>query len=364
MPAVKTRLIAQAIAAMLTVTGSALAETNPEPPKPIDFSGFVDAYYAWSSNDPASNENFVPGTGTTAKRSDELALNLACLEVSRQGAPLGFKLSLVAGNGTEIVHAGEPQGAATGPDTYEHIYEAWISYKPSERLTLKAGVYPSHIGFEGFFSKDNWNYTRSWLGEFSPYYQTGVNAAYQFDDRWSGELHLLNGWQIIGENNDAKAVGARIAYSNDRLSASLNTFSGPELANNDDDWRHFGDMLVVWKATPRLSVGASLDRGHQEMPEADAADWTGVGGYMRYVINERGAIAIRVEQFDDPDNGISGTAQKLREGTLTFEYRPVEKLILKLEARHDRSTEAVFQKDDGEFSETQTLVVLGAVVTF
>ncbi|MFA6955033.1 MAG: porin [Thermoanaerobaculia bacterium] len=355
--------LASAVAVISLVPVTAFGESTPEPAPAINVAGFIDGYYAWNSNDPDSHENFVPGTGTTAKRSDEFALNLACLEVSRD-AKLSFKFSLVAGNGTEIVHAGEPQGTATGSDTYENIYEAWISYKATDRLTIKGGIYPSHIGFEGFYSKDNWNYTRSWLGEFSPYYQTGANAAYRFNDHWSGELHVLNGWQIIGENNDAKAIGAKVAYTGGKLSASLSTFSGAELADNDDDLRHFGNLLVSYAITPRVTVAASLDRGHQEYPASDAADWTGIGGYARFTVSDKSAIAIRAEQFDDPDNGISGTAQKLKEGTLTFEYRPVERLILKLEARHDSSTEPVFQEEGGNFSDSQTLIVFGAVATF
>jgi len=362
-PALTTRAIAQTIAALFALTGSALAEPAPEQPEPISVSGFVHGYHAWNSNDPDRPENLLPVPGTTGNPSDEFALNLASLEVSRD-AKLSFKFSVVAGNGTEIVHAGEPQGTGTGPDTYENIYEAWISYKPTDRLTIKGGIYPSHIGFEGFYSKDNWNYTRSWLGEFSPYYQTGVNAAYKFNDQWSGELHVLNGWQIIGENNDAKSVGVKVAYSGEKLSASLNTISGAELANNDDDLRHFGNLLVSYAVSPRVTLAASLDHGNQDYPDADAASWTGIGGYARFALNDKSAIAIRAEQFDDPDNGISGAAQKLREGTLTFEYRPVERLILKLEARHDSSTEPVFQEEGGSFSDTQTLVVFGAVATF
>jgi len=355
--------LASAVAVTSLVPVAAFAESTPEPAPAITFAGFVDGYYAWNSNDPDSHENFVPGTGTTAKRSDEFALNLANLEVSRD-AKLSFKFSVVAGNGTEIVHAGEPQGSGTGPSTYENIYEAWISYKPTDRLTLKGGIFPSHIGFEGFYSKETVNSRRPGHGEFPPYYQVGICQGYALTDQWSGELHVLNGWQIIGENNDSKAIGAKIAYSGDKLSASLSTFSGAELANNNDDYRHFGNLLVSYKVSPRVTVAASLDHGHQEYPDADSANWTGIGGYARFAMSDKSAIAIRAEQFDDPYNGISGTAQKLREGTLTFEYRPVGRLILKLEARHDSSTEPVFQEEGGNFSDSQTLIVFGAVATF
>jgi hypothetical protein len=329
---------------------AAIARAEEKPPVVV-IRGFVDGYYAWNSNSPDTHESWVPGAGTTAKRADEFNLNLAAVEFVRDAAPVGFHLSLVAGTGADVVHAAESEGV-------RHIYQASVIYKPAARLTLEAGVFPSHIGFEGFFSKDNWSYTRGWLAEFSPYYQTGIHATVQFSDEWSGEVHILNGWQVIDDNNGAKAVGGRIAYSTDRFSASLNTFDGPELPHDDHHWRHFGDLIALYRATPRLSVGGSFDRGHQQLP-GGGANWLGMAVYGRCALGDHDAIAIRVERFRDPDNGISGTAQTLIEGTVTYEHRPVPNLILKLEARRDRSTASVF---DG--NRTQTLVAGGAVVTF
>jgi putative OmpL-like beta-barrel porin-2 len=331
---------------------------------PVSLRGFIDGYFSWNTNAPRSHESFITNTGTTAKRANEINLNLAAVEIARDPKPVGFHLSLVAGTGTEIVHAGEPHGSAVGPDVYRHVYQASILYKASDRLTIEGGIFPSHIGFEGFFSKDNWNYTRGWLGEFSPYYQTGVHAGYVFSKRWSGEIHVLNGWQIIGENNDAKAIGGKIAYSSNRLSASLNTFDGPELPNDNSHWRHFGDLIGLYKVSPSLSVGVSLDRGHQDLPHHAAANWLGAGGFSRYEVNHRHAFAARIERFRDPDNGISGFSQTLTEGTLTYEVHAAPNLIVKLEARRDRSTAFVFSKNADGFSRDQTLLVIGAVATF
>jgi hypothetical protein len=347
------------------------AETaDPAPPlnwyDVIAIHGFVDGYYAWNDNAPRSHENFVPGTGTTAERANEFDLNLAEVDFVRDPKPVGFHLSLVAGNGTDVVHAGEPQGTGVGRDVYRSIYQASLSCNVAvgRGLLIEGGIYPSHIGFEGFYSKDNWNYTRGWLGEFSPYYQTGVKASYAWSDRWSGQLHILNGWQIIGENNDAKSVGTQLAYSSDKFSASLNTFLGPELANDNKHLRSFGDLVTTWKSTPKISIGASLDRGRQALPDDNAANWLGVGAWARYTIDSRHATALRVERFRDPDNGISGASQKLTGVTLTYEVRPVENLILKVEARRDHSTAPVFGKGSGGMSADESLFVFGAVATF
>lgn len=341
---------------LLLVAAAARAE------EPVSFGGFIDVAYLWNGNRPANHENFIPGTGTSGKRANEFTLNLAQVQWSRAVSaeqPAGFTLSLVAGEGTEVVHAGEPKGG----DEFRHIYQASVAYRLRNGVVLEAGVYPSHIGLEGFYSKDNWNYTRSWLGELSPYYQAGVKASYAFNARWSGQLHVLNGWQLINDNNDGKAIGTQLAYSSGPLTASLNTFAGPELAGDDDSLRKFADVVVLYKVTPKLQLGGSIDVGSQEIPGADDADWRGIGGYARYAINERHAIAIRAEHFRDPEAGISGAAQTLREATITYEMRPHERVILKLETRLDRSTADAFNDGTGR-GNRQFLALAGAVVTF
>ena len=328
-----------------------------EPQKPVTINGFVDGYYAWNGNDPPSHESFFPGAGSTGKRANEISLNLAALEIVRDAAPLGFHLSLVAGNGADVIHAAESEG-------FRHLYQASVIYKVNAKLTVEGGIFPSHIGFESFYSKDNWNYMRSWPGELSPFYQTGVHAAYQFDSHWSGEVHLLNGWQLIKDNNEAKAIGGKVAYTNSRLTASFNTFDGPELPHDNAHWRHFGDLIAVYKVTPKLSLGGSLDRGHQQLPGGAAANWLGVAAYGRYALDERHAVAVRGSLFNDPDNALSGTAQKLTEGTITYEFHPLPSLIVKLEGRRDHSTAPVFARQTTGLTNDQTIVAAGVVATF
>jgi hypothetical protein len=238
-------------------------------------------------------------------------------------------------------------------------------------LLVEGGVYPSHIGMESFQTQLNWNYTRSWLGELSPYYQTGLKLAYPLSERWSAQFHLLNGWQVIGDNNRGKSVGAQLAYAGDRFSISFNGIAGPELANNDDDARALGDLVTTWKATDSLTLGLSADVAREGRPEGEAVGWWGVGLYGRLAPSgSRTAFALRAEYYDDEDGAISGIAQTLKEITATVEHRPVERLILKLEGRYDRSSVPAFASDepgaDGALlrERDQFLLLLGAVATF
>jgi Putative beta-barrel porin-2, OmpL-like. bbp2 len=320
--------------------------------------GWIDGYYAWNRSHPDPELNFFSGAGTTAHRADQAALNIAALDLSHDPKPVGFHLTLVAGDSADVVHSGEPHPRR---HPIRNLYQASISYAaPVGRgLQLEGGVYPSHIGFEGFFTKDNWNYTRGWLGEFSPYYQTGIKATYAWSDRWSGQFHLLRGWQLIGDNNSAPAVGTQIAYTGSRFSGSFNTFVGPELPRDNTHLRKLGDLVGTYAATSKLSVGASIDRGRQEYPSRFAANWLGLAVYTRYAFSSRHALAARVERFRDPDAGISGTAQTLTGETLTWELKPRPFVVIKLEGRRDHSSAPVFSG-----SADETLSIVSAVVKF
>jgi hypothetical protein len=350
-------------AALLVPTAVSAAEDE----RRLDVSAFVDGFYAFNFNRPADGENFFPGVATSGKRDNEFALNLAQIDLVLAPEPVGFHLALGYGSAPDIVHAAEP-------DHYENVVRASIQYqtKIGRGLLFEGGIYPSHIGIEAFASKDNWNYTRSWLGELSPYYQTGVKAAYPLSEHWSTQLHLLNGWQRIEDNNRGKSVGWQLAYSGERLTFSWNGITGPEQPDEDHDWRTLLDTVVQYEITESVTVAASADVAREELPAGADAEWYGIGLYGRFAPpDSRAAFALRAEYYDDEDGAISGFAQRLREITATGEYRPAERLILKLEGRYDRSSAPVFAGHAVDSSgaairdeRRQFLVLASAVATF
>ena len=347
-----------------------LAQAVPAEPAALQLHGMVDVFYALNTNRPPDGTSFLPGTGTTARRADEINVNAAALEVALDPRPVGFHLTLAFGSGPEVLHSGESTGAATSHEIWRSVYQASVSWTApiGSGLLLEAGIYPSHIGYESFFSKDNWNYTRGWMGEFSPYYQAGVKASYAFDAHWSAQLHFLNGWQVIGDNNRAKAVGTQIAWTGDRAALAFNTFAGPELPGDDSHWRLFGDLTAQVKASSWLTLGATADLGRQDRPER-AALWHAAAVFARAALSPLAAVAFRAEYYDDRDGFFSGAAQVLGEGTATLELRPAAPLIVKIEVRHDVAGTAAFtsRRDvsgNPTFSTNQTLAIASAVATF
>jgi hypothetical protein len=352
---------------------SAAAPASTAAPSPVTVGGFVDFLFAWNTNRPADHANFIPGTGSTAKRFDELSLNLAALDVSYQKDAVVGRLTLNVGTGTQVIHAGEPTGVDVGPQVWDGIYQAYLGYKVpiGNGLEVDAGVFPCHIGFEGYFSKDNWNYTRSWVAELVPYYLSGVRALYAFSDSLSVQLNVSNGWQIIADNNNAKTFGAQVAWNTSLVSLTFNGIAGPEQPDDDDHWRLLGDFIGVLHLGSSVDLAVNADYGHESRPAgADAAQWHGEAGYVRVHLADPLWLALRGDYFHDPDGAISGAKQDLVEGTATIEYRPADSLILKLEGRHDHSTKDVFTLHDKDsagapkLGQDETLAVLGAVVTF
>ena len=64
--------------------------------------------------------------------------------------------------------------------------------------------------------------------------------------------------------------------------------------------------------------------------------------YAGYQISPQYAVAARAEYLADIGGLYSGTTQYLKEGTLTFDYRPVNGFLVRGEYRRDQSNQRYF----------------------
>lgn len=352
---------ARCIALFSLLAFGAAALAAQASPASVQVAGFLDVYAAYNSDRPADHTDFGPTAGTVARHAGELALNLVALELRRAPSPVGFDLVLASGDELEVLHSGEAQRTR---DALRFVYQASFGYQTSlgRGLRIDAGIFPCQIGFESALTRDNWNYTHSWLGNYSPFYQAGVKLAYSFTDHLSGELHVLNGWQIVGDNNRGKSLGTKLAWSYDDWSLAVSTHLGPELPNDSSSLRSLVDVVATAKLSPRWQFAGEAYRGGQQYPYRADGHWYGVGVWLRAAATDRHAVALRLEQFQD-DGSISGSDQRLREATVTWDARVRKELLLRAEARRDLSTAAVFPAAFGDVR-GQTLLVLSGLATF
>ena len=187
----------------------ALLVQTPAPA--VHVGGFVDAYIAWDFTRPRSLDRAYT---TQPARHSEFNVNLAFLEARLDGERVRGRLALQAGTSVQSNYAGEPRiGAVSGPDVSRFLQEATAGVRVARLLWVDAGVFFSHIGQESWISRDNPVYTRSLSADYTPYYSAGVRGVWQPTARLTVHLHIVNGWQIISENNEAKSAGVRVEYT-------------------------------------------------------------------------------------------------------------------------------------------------------
>jgi hypothetical protein len=353
------------------------APAAPASPK-LDISGFVDVYYEYNFNRPPRNFTDTSVTPPRTVRNDiqnklrnfdfrhnEFALNLIEVVFHRDPAPVGFQINLAAGKTTDFVHAAEPGGA----ETYKHILQAYAT-APVKFIakddTLDFGKFVTQAGAEVIESKDNWNYTRSFLFAWAiPYYHMGLRYHHPFNATTTGTFSLVNGWNDVEDNNNALTYGASLNTTfGKKLPFVLNYYGGPELTNDSHNWRHLIDTVLTYNASDKTAFNLNFDYGSQDQ-DSGTATWKGVAAYVRHALSDRHAVVLRGEYFKDDDGFATGTAQELKEVTLTYELKGPGGLLTRAEFRYDWSNKNVFDSSSGPGrKDSQPTLLLGAIYAF
>src|SRR6267143_2003235 len=328
----------------------------------VEVGGLVDLYYDYYSTkqvDDAIYRNFDA-------KHNQFGFSMAQVWLSK--APTtneraGFTFKMNFGPAANTINAFEPSKVRI----FENIEQGYASYLApiGHGLQVDVGKFVTQHGAEVIESKDNWNYSRSLLFALAiPYYHMGVRATYAVNDKVTVMGNVVNGWNNVVENNGAKSYGAQIVIKPvPQVSIVQNYMGGPEQTDQTHDWRHLSDTIVTYTANPKLSLMANYDYGRDTLAGV-GVDWQGIAGYARYQLNKWCAIAPRVEWFDDPQGFTTGTAQALKEGTLTFEVKPVDNLLWRIEYRRELSDAAVFQNDLGNVLKGRHSIAIGVLYAF
>ena len=320
-----------------------------EAPRDVKFDGFVDGYYAYDFNGPP---NFDRAFTTQPARSDEFNINLAYIGATLTEKKVRARFALQAGTSVQNNYAGEPtNGAVSGPTLARSIQEAYVGYRITDDLWLDGGIYFSHVGAEGFVSRDNLTYTRSLVADFSPYYQSGLRLSYKASDALQIQLHVINGWQVISENNHSKTLGTQVTYAiSSRLNFSYNTLIGRE-----SEFRHFHDLILKYEPSDEWSCVFQYDVGFQKQFGGSGFDsWSGFTLMAKYKLTSSKALSVRVEQYQDPHQVIVSTSTpngfQVRSASLGYDVLLSQTVSWRTEFRNYWSMDSVYPSRDGASS--------------
>lgn len=337
-----------------------------------EVSGFVDTYYTYNFNKPAQPCATVAGVAVSNclynfnVAHDSFSLNLAELALEKKptsDSRGGFRVDFDYGPTTAIVHGAEPGGTTT----YQHIQQAYVSYLApvGSGLQLDFGKFVTWNGNEVIETKDNWNYSRSLLFSWAiPYYHTGMRAAYAINGKVSVTGFLVNGWNNAVDNNTGKTVGGQLMYKpKANLMLMTNYTGGPEQNNDNSDWRHLSDTIVTYTVNKQVSLAGNYDYGQDTVAGA-TVKWQGIAGNLKYQANDWFALTPRFEYYNDRNGFTTGLAQKVKEATVTLEFKHKDGVVMRLEYRGDFSDTPQFLKKASEATKNQNTLTIGFIYAF
>jgi hypothetical protein len=345
---------------------------------PTTLSGFVDVYYGYNSNQPASHttalRNFDINSGQFGLNMLEL---VADKPVSTDTGRVGYHVALGFGQAMNLINSSEPSAPVTPgtpgvPITTEtnfdqYLKEGYLEYLApiGKGLQINAGKFVTPAGAEVIESKDNWNYSRGLLFSWAiPYFHFGVSGKYAFNSKFALTGYLVNGWNNSVDGNSGKTTGFTAAWTpNAKFGFTQNYLVGPEGADNGN-FRHLSDTIVTYSPTSKLSLMANYDYGHDNLGGGTKVWWTGLAGYIKYAPSDKWYFATRGEWFKDHDGFATGTGQNLGEVTLTLQRMLANKIISRLEYRYDTSDQNIFPYHTGDFRDHQNTVTLGLIYAF
>ncbi len=268
----------------------------------------------------------------TSSHIDEFGANVGLLQLRKdvhKNSPWGMELGFQGGWDTESQLPTELPGRdrrIDGADTLRHVARANLSYlvPDGNGLLFTAGLMNSFIGYESFYAKDNFNYTRSYIAEYSPYFLIGAGARYPLTRTLNGSVYIVNGYNHLSHPNDTPSLAGQLAWQlTPRWSFTQNAYVGSDQERTGIAyWRLFSDSIIQWQGD-NSTIAVAVDVGSERMGERSGGPrsyWLGGALFTQWRLSDHWNVAVRPEVYWDPNGRLTGAQQLLKAITATGEY--------------------------------------------
>ena len=399
----KTAQVKSDLAAPAEIGADPSTQSAAPPKQGADFlrsltvNALLDSYYEYNTNSPIGRVNSLRAYDVSSN-----SFSLSQADVVLESAPdpasgkrYGARIDLQFGQATAALQ-GNPANELR-PDVYRNIYQAYGTYifPVGNGLTLDFGKWASSLGIEGNYTKDQLNYSRSYWFDFLPFYHSGLRAKYAVNDILAVNFWVTNGTQQTEAFNNYKdqLLGVVITPTA-TITWTINHYQGQEhpdvvylqnpttsqqsalpnqqgtailpIAKPPNGKLQISDTYLSWQVTKALTLAAEADYVEERLYSNSSPQRVDGGAlYAGYQISTRFAVALRAEYLADIGGLFSGTTQYLKEGTLTFDYRPTDGFLLRGEFRRDASNEHYFLSNTlGLLQLAQPTIGFGAIWWF
>lgn len=332
---------------ILYLSYSARAESVAEPLPKGDwhYTAYLDLSYPanFNSSDPHPWRSKV-----TTNRLSEFSPNMGMLMIRKDGtaeSPWGMELGGQAGYDTN----GQMPliTPMKGAEVMRYFSRANVSYQTDVGNGLKfvGGLMGSFIGYESIYAKDNFNYTRSWMADYSPYFLIGGGALYPVSDQVDLGFYVVSDYNYLDYvNSQPKYAGQSTWRITPQFRVMQNVFFGPQQENTTFQyWRGYSNTILEWSAE-EYTIALAYDIGSEKMAQSPSqvqSLWSGSALSTRWNFYGPWTVGLRPEVYWDPNGTMTGSIQTIAAITSTLEYKLTDGGMngrFRLEYRYDHSS--------------------------
>ncbi len=208
---------------------------------------YLDGYFNYNFARPKDNTQTI---SSTMGRANEFTLNLASIGIETNYKNIIGRLWLQYGQMASIIQdldGTTARGRNTSVNNLKNIREAAAGYHFNKwyGINVELGIFMSYIGLESYVTQENWNYQRSMVCDFTPFYFSGARLQVHPSKKFKTELWLLNGWQTY--NSWSKGIGfgnSNYYRPNENLQFVANFYYGKDTRNSNRIRFHHDNSVV------------------------------------------------------------------------------------------------------------------------
>jgi hypothetical protein len=345
---------------ILALAGLLLVATQADTPATrFKLSGFVEASYAYSNR--SLGDTTIVGR-LYDRFQNHFMLNALAVVLDKPYDPAkvsaGFHTELLLGQNATLIKSDFGGGFNLGNQgDIPHLYVTLnVPTASGNGLQLKVGRIPTLMGLEVIETVANptWSegnqfiYVENFTG-------LGLSVETRFNRHLDAQLRVINGWDVVHDNNTHKSLMGRVGISPDALtSLGVVGYWGPEQPGNNDANR-YGVEGLLWRKLGKTAVWVQGDYGRERAsaalpdPSRDA-QWWAIGSWVTYDFSSSFGLALRGDFVND-ENGartsgtlgfLPNTGQRFGSGTATLNIRAWPGAVVRPEVRYDRSSLRAF----------------------
>ena len=316
--------------------------TPPAPPPKYNgfiFSALADGYFTFNSNHPANGSNQLQNFNLNYGQPE---LDLAKITIDKSDKAIGFHVDAGFGEAMRLIHAADPQ-----PKGFQYIEQMYAIVKPNHThgAEFDFGQFVTSAGAEVIESSTNWNYSHSLLFTWAiPYYHFGFRSSFPITKTFTAGFQVVNAWNTLWGNNNLKNIGITASFTKPKYAWSSVYYEGPNHPGTGSGKRNLFDTNLVLTPNSKANFYINYDYARDNRIEGGHDSWYGIAGAAHFQLTKQISISPRAEYFNDTTGFSTGTKQKLKEGTITGEYKYGDHVVARLEFRHDASDQPFFDR--------------------